>query len=101
MSQQQLADLSGVNRTTIGKYELKNVHPSYEILERICHALNTTPEYFFNCDKNCTPYAYEEQSKELIDLIKEADYNLHGSPISIKDKGRLYKVIKALYYDNF
>ena len=54
MSQQQLADLSGIDRTTIGKYELKNVRPSYEILEKICKALNTTPEYLTKFDNDCT-----------------------------------------------
>lgn len=99
MSQQQLADLSGIDRTTIGKYELKNVRPSYEILERMCNVLDTTPEYLINSDiTNHT--VCKEKPKELTSFIKEADYTLYGSPVSSEDKERISKIIEALYYDD-
>ncbi len=69
MSQRQLADLSGIDRTTIGKYELKNVRPSYEILARICRVLGTTPEYLISSDSGCT--RTEEKPTDLITFIKK------------------------------
>ncbi len=98
MSQQQLADLSGIDRTTIGKYELKNVRPSYEVLERMCNVLDTTPEYLINSDINHT--SSKGKPKELINFLKDADYTLYGSPVSSKDKERISKIIEALYYDD-
>ena len=98
ISQQKLADLIGVNRTTIGKYELKNVRPSYEVLEKICRILNTTPEYLSG---SASSYPlHKENPPELINFIREADYTLYGSPISQKDKRHLSKIIEILYYDN-
>lgn len=98
MSQRQLADLSGIDRTTIGKYELKNVRPSYEILERICRVLGTTPEYLTSSDSSCTKI--KEKPTDLITFIKKANYTLYGSPASSKDKEHISKIIEALYYDD-
>ncbi|WP_196593860.1 helix-turn-helix domain-containing protein [Pectinatus sottacetonis] len=98
ISQKELADLVGVNRTTIGKYELKNVRPAYEILEKICRILNTTPEYLSGFDKKYS--SPETKPKELLSFIKEENYTLYGKIVSDKDKERLSKLIELLYCYN-
>ncbi|TCS77270.1 helix-turn-helix domain-containing protein [Pectinatus cerevisiiphilus] len=97
MSQQKLADIVGVNRTTIGKYELKNVRPAYEVLEKICRALHTTPEYLSGFDQIYP--TREEEPRELISFIKEENYTLNGMEVTQKEKRRLSKIIEALYVD--
>ena len=97
MSQQQLANLSGIDRTTIGKYELKGVSPSYEVLIRICHALDITPKYLISTDNNHTKI--DQNPTDLIDFIRKANYTLCGSSALPEDKKRISKIIEALYYD--
>lgn len=98
MSQQKLADMVGVNRTTIGKYELKNVRPAYEVLEKMCRVLHTTPEYLSGFDQIYP--SHEEEPLELINFIREENYTLNGMPVTQKEKERLSKIIEVLYGDD-
>ena len=98
MSQQRLADLSDVDRTTISKYELKNVHPSYEVLDKICHALNIKPEYLTSPDNDYIKY--KQKPMELIDLLKEADYTIQDYPVSLKVKKRISRMVEILFYND-
>ncbi len=52
ISQQKLADFLGVDRTTIGKYELKNVTPNTDVLKKMASFLNTTEIYLMGFEES-------------------------------------------------
>lgn len=52
ISQQKLADFLGVDRTTIGKYELKNVTPNTDVLKKMALFLNTTEIYLMGFEES-------------------------------------------------
>jgi transcriptional regulator with XRE-family HTH domain len=48
LSQQQLADLSNVHISNIGRYERGDAQPSAELLNRIARALEVSPDFLMN-----------------------------------------------------
>lgn len=48
LSQQELAKLSNVHYTNIGRYERGDAKPSVEVLSRIANALEVSPDYVLN-----------------------------------------------------
>lgn len=48
LSQQQLADLSNVHISNIGRYERGDAQPSAEVLNRIARALEVSPDFLMN-----------------------------------------------------
>ena len=48
LSQQQLADLSNVHISNIGRYERGGANPSAEVLNRIAQSLDVSPDYLIN-----------------------------------------------------
>jgi len=48
LSQQELAKLSNVHYTNIGRYERGDAKPSIEVLSRIANALEVSPDYLLN-----------------------------------------------------
>lgn len=50
LSQLELAKLLGVDRTMIGKYELKNNQPRKDVLEKMVEIFNVEPSYLMGFD---------------------------------------------------
>jgi transcriptional regulator with XRE-family HTH domain len=48
LSQQELAELSNVHYSNIGRYERGDAKPSAEVLNRISQALDASPDYLIN-----------------------------------------------------
>lgn len=48
LSQQQLAKISNVHYSNIGRYERGDAKPSAEVLNRIAQALDASPDYLIN-----------------------------------------------------
>lgn len=48
MSQEDMSAHLGVSASVFGHYENGRSFPSYEMLLRICHAFNTSPNWIFN-----------------------------------------------------
>ena len=48
LSQQELAKISNVHYSNIGRYERGGAKPSAEVLNRIAQALDTSPDYLIN-----------------------------------------------------
>jgi transcriptional regulator with XRE-family HTH domain len=75
ISQKKLADAIGVDRTSIGKYELKNVRPSIELIEKMAIFLETTPAFLLGVE---TPTNKKEaplsaSGKILMDIFELLD----------------------------
>ena len=51
VSQEELAELIGVSRQSIHKWEVDKVQPTKENLLAVCHALNVNEDYFYG-DEN-------------------------------------------------
>jgi len=69
ITQEQLANLISVERSSIGKYESANVIPSPEVLLRIADALDVSIDYLFGRDSKSTGYnsfSCSEKEKALI-----------------------------------
>lgn len=52
LNQFELAERLGIDRTMVGKYELKNSQPSKEILEKMATLFNVTPSYLMGFDES-------------------------------------------------
>jgi len=50
LNQQKLAEILGVDRTMIGKYELKNNRPSQAVLEKMAELFNVSQAYLLGFD---------------------------------------------------
>ena len=48
LSQQKLAELTDTHYSNIGRYERGDAKPSAEVLNRICQALEVSPDYLIN-----------------------------------------------------
>ena len=74
ISQQQLATELGVDRTMIGKYELKNNQPSSELLEKMAKFFNVTPAYLMGFDEQLTDdKIYSPKEIKLIEIFRSLD----------------------------
>ena len=70
MTQAQLADVVGVNRATISKYESGEIIPSIEMLGYISDAVGCTIEYLLGYDNEMRPSI---ETKALIAAIRRKD----------------------------
>ncbi len=50
ISQEELGFQTGVSRQTVSKWELDNVKPTTENINRLCEYFNVSADYFFNDD---------------------------------------------------
>lgn len=74
ISQLKLAEVLGVDRTMIGKYELKNHQPSNEILEKMADYLEVSPAYLMGYDECINKPSNEKYStieKDIIDKFRK------------------------------
>lgn len=83
LKQEKLAELVGLEPTSISNIENGYNYPSFQNLEKIANALNVTFVDIFKF----------EQHKEIENLIAEINQILKNNPEKTKD---FYKIIKAL-----
>lgn len=83
LKQEKLAELVGLEPTSISNIENGYNYPSFQNLEKIANALNVTFVDIFKF----------EQHKETENLIAEINQILKNNPEKTKD---FYKIIKAL-----
>lgn len=83
LKQEKLAELVGLEPTSISNIENGYNYPSFQNLEKIANALNVTFVDIFKF----------EQHKETENLIVEINQILKNNPEKTKD---FYKIIKAL-----
>lgn len=50
LNQQQIADILGVNQTTVSQWLLGNKKPGYDSLRAICEKFDVTPNELFGMD---------------------------------------------------
>lgn len=87
LTQQQLADLLGVQRATISNYEIGRRSPHIKELERLAEILGVNLEYF------------GVTNNDLIDLIAKARIVFDDDEIPTEEKAKVYKEILKLYLD--
>jgi len=83
LKQEKLAELVGLEPTSISNIENGYNYPSFQNLEKIANALDVTFVDIFKF----------EQHKETENLIAEINKNIKNNPEKTKD---FYKIIKAL-----
>ncbi len=83
LKQEKLAELVGLEPTSISNIENGYNYPSFQNLEKIANALNVTFVDIFKF----------EQHREIENLIAEINQILKNNPEKTKD---FYKIIKAL-----
>lgn len=88
MSQVELANLTGISRDAISKYERGDVMPSIEYAKRIANVLGVSLDFLVSDDDK-----EDTLDKEAVKRVKE----IQDLPISEKDK--LFSVIDALIRD--
>ena len=87
LTQQQLADLLGVQRATISNYEVGRRSPHIKELEKIADILGVNLEYF------------GVTNDDLNELIAKARVIFDDNDIPVDEKAKVYKEILKLYLD--
>lgn len=87
LTQQQLADLLGVQRATISNYEIGRRSPHLKELERLADILGVNLEYF------------GVLNNDLDELIAKARVVFDDDEITTDEKAKVYKEILKLYLD--
>lgn len=87
LTQQQLADLLGVQRATISNYEIGRRSPHIKELEKVAEILGVNLEYF------------GVTNNDLTDLIAKARVVFDDDEIPTEEKAKVYKEILKLYLD--
>ena len=97
MTQYKLAELVGVTKATMSKYENDMCSPSAAILKELADALNTSTDYLVGRTDDDTPIDSNSHwiklSTEEYNAIKEARL------LSPLNKGKLYERITVLLED--
>lgn len=86
-TQQQLADLLGVQRATISNYEIGRRSPHIKELARLAEILGVNLEYFGVCND------------DLADLVAKARVVFDADDIPAEEKAKVYKEILKLYLE--
>ena len=86
-TQQDLADLLGVQRATISNYEVGRRAPHIKELERIAKLLGVNLEYF------------GVSNDDLTDLVAKARVVFDADDIPVEEKTKAYKEILKLYLE--
>lgn len=78
MKQADLAKLIGISNTTISGWENGTSRPDVDMLEKLCGALDVSPNYFFGIEDNSASApintdaeAEEEISEEVLQIYNE------------------------------
>jgi transcriptional regulator with XRE-family HTH domain len=99
ISQQQLADILGINRVSISNYEKNKNKPTYNNVVKIANVLNIPEQFLFNNinkqKQNIIRDELKNPSKETQKLIKEylndtstiVNNNINGNIIGDNNKG--------------
>lgn len=87
LTQQQLADLLGVQRATISNYEIGRRSPHIKELEKLADILGVNLEYF------------GVLNNDLDELVAKARVVFDDDNIPTDDKAKVYKEILKLYLD--
>ncbi len=69
LTQEQLAKLINVDRSSVGKYESTNVIPSLEVLKRISQVFNVSLDYLLQKDESKSP-VYDDETLETLEQLK-------------------------------
>ena len=84
-TQQQLAEMLGVQRATISNYEIGRRSPHIKELEKLAEILGVNLEYF------------GVGNDDLTDLVAKARVVFDDDEIPLEDKTKAYKEIFAAY----
>lgn len=87
LTQQQLAELLGVQRATISNYEIGRRSPHIKELEKLADILGVNLEYF------------GVLNNDLDELIAKARVVFDDDEITTDEKAKVYKEILKLYLD--
>ena len=88
LSQQQLADLMDVTRSTISNWECGRRSPHLNELESLANKLNVTLEYF------------KESGDDVKELLAKASQVFNDKNVSSQDKANIYKELMKIYLKN-
>jgi len=86
-TQQQLADMLGVQRATISNYEIGRRCPHIKELQKLAEILGVNLEYF------------GISNDDLGDLVAKARVIFDDKEIPTEEKAKVYKEILKLYLD--
>lgn len=73
LTQEQLAERTGVSRTAVAKWESGEKEPTLQNLRRLCAVLNTSSDYLLGLDEKFqTAYLSDKATEALTVFIEEA-----------------------------
>ena len=94
LTQQRLADMIGVDRSTICNYEKEKRVPSGKELINLANALNVSIDYLFNQDNNLKNLHNKEN-----DMLEVLESFFTDNKVPKDEKEQTFKDIIRLYYE--
>ena len=102
LSQQELADKLGINRSTLAKYEQNERHPPNDVLVNIAEMFNVTTDYLLGRTDSTgarilTPEELEEILPHKLAYDPKINIEVEGRFVDINDKKtreKIYEVLK-------
>jgi transcriptional regulator with XRE-family HTH domain len=88
LSQQQLADLMDVTRSTISNWECGRRSPHLNELESLANKLNVTLEYF------------KASGDDVKELLAKASQVFNDDHVTSQEKADIYKELMKIYLKN-
>ena len=95
LSQEQLAELSSLNRVTIAKYETGRVEPGAQALSRIADALDVSVDVLLGRSEE------PEESPKHIQTVEAQIISDCVNKMPQTDRARALSLFKAVYADYF
>ncbi len=88
--QEELANLFGVNKSTISAWEVNKAQPSYETLIKLANYFGVTPNYLLGFDDNDL-----EKIEKLKIALKEAGLMI-GDDLTLEEFEKALKIIDVM-----
>ena len=92
ISQVKLAELAGISKSQINRYENKGIQPQADILNKIAEILKTSVDYLINGDT-------EEKAKNTLKNVTLLQKFKEMEQLPEKEQGILLNVISAYIRD--
>lgn len=90
LSQQQIANILNIDRSTYARYELGKTQPDYDILQKLAKLYNVSIHYIITGE--CTIFTEKDIAKQLEQLKKNLldNKNLNFRGESLSEEARQY-----------
>ena len=94
LTQVKLADLLGISKMTLHKYEKNICEPRGELIAKMADVLNTTADYLLGRTSDCAPLTKDESYEAA--MSKETNFMYSYRHLNVINKAKIDERIQIL-----